>query len=141
MKGRIRIFILDDDRYYGTLIKNALNRNDFDVQYFQGEKECIEALSNRPHVLILDHKLEKCTGLDVLRELKDRYGDSTKVIYFSAQEHVHVTLKALSEGAVNYIEKSHCSLKELDHAIESMIDMTDHFTKPLDVEAYRRNWF
>ncbi len=91
-KRKIKIFVLDEDRYYGVFLKNALSNENYDVHYFQHEYECVQHLKMVPEILILDHKLELVTGLEVLDEVKRQCKGKTHVIYLSAQEHGHIVI-------------------------------------------------
>jgi DNA-binding response OmpR family regulator len=133
-----KIFILDDDRYFGQFIKKALQDNFSDVSYFQFEKDCINALCQRPDILILDHRLELCSGLEIIDEVQRICGERTNILYLSAQEHVHVTLKALKKGAVDYIEKDSCTIVGLGLAIKKIQRLTRDFTTPLNIKLYRK---
>jgi CheY-like chemotaxis protein len=59
------------------------------------------------------------------------------IVYLSAQEHVHVALKALNLGAVNYLEKSDKVLDELRAEIDRIVVATKNFLRPLDRRKYR----
>ena len=88
MKDHIKVFIMDDNRYFGNMLKASLSKKNRTVKYFQSEIELIRHLNEKPEILILDHKLEHCTGLEVLEVIKRKCGDSTNVIYLSAQEYL-----------------------------------------------------
>lgn len=141
MDNTIKIFILDDDRYFGSFIQEALREKYLDVTYFQSERECIKALIDKPDILVLDHKLENCTGLQIIQEVQRLCGERTNILYLSAQEHVHITLKALKSGAVDYLEKDSCTISGLSIAIKKIQKLTQNFTRPLNIRAYRQTSF
>ena len=137
MNNTVKIFILDDDRFFGKFVKYALNEKFSDVTYFQSEYECIRSLHEKPQILILDHQLENCTGLEVITEVQRICGNNTHILYISAQEHVHVTIKALRSGAVEYLEKGNSTIQAIANSIEKIERLTDSFTVPLNVKEYR----
>jgi DNA-binding response OmpR family regulator len=141
MKRDVKIFILDDDRYFGRFIQEALKEKFSDVTYFQAEHACIKALIEKPDILVLDHKLENCTGLQIIKEVHRLCGDKTNILYLSAQEHVHITLKALKSGAVDYLEKDSCTITGLSLAIKKIQRLTNNFSIPLNIKAYRQASF
>lgn len=136
-KRKIKIFVLDDDRYYGLFLKNALSNEEYDILYFQHEQECIQQLKLSPEILILDHKLEMVTGLEVLDEVNRQCKGKTQVIYLSAQEHVHIAVKALKEGAITYVEKSGEAVSAINEAISHVVKLTNNFNEKLDLKAFR----
>ena len=138
MRKDVKIFILDDDRYFGSFILHALKDDFNDVTYFQTEFECVNSLKQKPDILILDHKLEHCTGLEILSEVQRICGPRTHVIYLSAQEHVHVTLKALKSGALEYLEKDSFTIRAIGKSIKKIKLLTLDFKLPLNVKEYRK---
>ena len=99
------IYILDDDRFYAELLSLHLTLEGFQVETFSNEQDCIDTIKrNPPNVLLLDHKLEHATGLEILDGIRKHLLNTT-VIYISAQDHYHITLKALRLGAVDYLVK------------------------------------
>lgn len=138
-KIKIKIFVLDDDRYYGLFLKNALDNEEYDVLYFQNEHECIQQLKMLPEILVLDHKLETVTGLEVLDEVKRQCKGKTQVIYLSAQEHVHIAVKALKEGAIAYVEKSGEAVSAINEVISQVVKLTYNFKDKLDLRVFRNS--
>ena len=117
----MNIIILDDDVFFGNLVKNFLINQDYQsVQLFHVEEECLQNIGSAPTLLILDHHLAKSTGLDVMAKLKTR-NSQTKVIYLSGQEYMHIAIKALRSGAVDYIEKNRNSFFQLKLLIDKII--------------------
>jgi DNA-binding NtrC family response regulator len=137
MNNDVKIFILDDDRYFGNFILHALKDYYNDVTYFQTESECIRALHDKPNILILDHKLKHCTGLEMLGEVQRICGASTSVLYLSAQEHVHVTIKAMRLGALEYLEKGSNTIHAITNSINKIQQLTNHFSVVLNINEYR----
>lgn len=138
---KIKIFVLDDDRYYGLFLKNALENDQYSIDYFQNEKECIQHLKLLPEILILDHRLENTTGLEILNEVNRQCKGKTQVIYLSAQEYVHVAVKALKEGAIIYLEKSGEAVQAINNAISQVVKLTNNFNNKLDLKEFRKNSF
>jgi DNA-binding response OmpR family regulator len=137
MEKAIKIYILDDNRHFGSMIKDALSNESRVVMHFDSEIEFIRRLSDQPDIIILDHKLEYCTGLDVLEVIKRKCGPSANVIYLSAQGQLSVTLKSLRNGAIEYIEKGITPLKYIENVIAKIAKHTNQFKNPINVELYR----
>lgn len=117
----MKIIILDDDVFFGNLVKNFLINQDYhSVQLFHKEEDCLNNIGSLPTLVILDHHLAKSTGLDVMVELKQR-NPLTKVIYLSGQEYMHIAIKALRGGAIDYIEKNRNSFFQLKLLIDKIL--------------------
>lgn len=124
----MKIIILDDDVFFGNLVKNFLINQDYQsVQLFHKEEDCLNYLGSLPALVILDHHLAKSTGLDVMVELKQR-NPLTKVIYLSGQEYMHVAIKALRGGAIDYIEKNRNSFFQLKILIDKILEEDQNST-------------
>lgn len=139
MKNSIKIFILDDDNFFGNLVKNSLKSEHREIRYFQTEMELIRSLKEKPEIFILDHRLEHCTGLEILNIVQRKCGDSTNVIYLSAQNYLNITLKALRNGAIEYLEKGVTPLKHLNAVISKIEKHTNDFSEPLNINSYRND--
>ncbi|MFT5779175.1 MAG: DNA-binding response OmpR family regulator [Crocinitomicaceae bacterium] len=137
MEKLIKIYILDDNRHFGSMIKDALSNQSRVVMHFDSEIEFIRRLSDQPDVIILDHKLEHCTGLEVLEVIKRKCGSSANVIYLSAQGQLSITLKSLRNGAIEYVEKGITPLKYIENVIAKIAKHTNQFKNPINVELYR----
>lgn len=123
METQTKIIILDDDAFFGNLLKNFLNNQEYqNIELYQNEDKCIDSIKPESMVVILDHHLEKSTGLDVMKEIQKKNPDAY-IIYLSGQEYMHVAVKALRGGAIDYIEKNGSAFLQLKTLIDQiMID-------------------
>lgn len=100
-----RIFIVEDDKFYSTLLDHHLSLNpDYEVHRFSTGKECLNKLYLNPDVITLDYSLPDTTGYDILRKIKSNNKD-IPVIIVSGQEDVGTAVELLKEGAYDYIIK------------------------------------
>lgn len=106
MNAQYNIIILEDDIFFGNLIKNFLmNQGYNNVKLFHNDEDCINSITSEPTLIILDHHLINSTGLETMQRINKLF-TSVTFIYLSGQEYVHVALKSLQFGAVDYIEKN-----------------------------------
>ena len=136
MKKNIKIFILDDDHFYGTLLKNAIAKPNREVHYFDSEMEFIRRLSERPEIIILDHKLKQCTGLQILNLLSKKRNLVTNVIYVSAQGLTSSTSQSLEMGAVDYIDKGVVPIEDVEKSIQKILSYTNNFQNSPNIRPY-----
>lgn len=100
-----KIFLVEDDDFYGRLLKHHLSLNpDYEVELFKSGKEVLENLYKKPNVISLDYTLPDKSGAEVLREIKKQYPD-IPVIIVSGQEDITTAVNLLKEGAYDYIVK------------------------------------
>ena len=116
----LKIFILEDDRWYGTMLEHFLSLNpDYSVKRFEVTKEFFNSLHEYPDVVTLDYSLADSDGEQVLKKIKTVAPD-TKVIIISGQEDVGTALKLLKAGAFDYIIKDEETNDRLWNALQHL---------------------
>lgn len=100
-----KVMVLDDVSDAGTLIKRILERKGYEVDAFTEEEEALaHARDNAVDLAILDIKLKKMTGVEVLEELR-RVSPETKVIMLTGYPTLETARHTQSLGAVDYCVK------------------------------------
>lgn len=101
----MKIFIVEDDRFYAELLKYHLELNpDYQVTVFENGKTYLNALQEKPDMVCLDYSLPDFTGEELLKRTKSNSPNS-EVIIVSGQEDISVAIKLLKEGAFDYLIK------------------------------------
>lgn len=84
-------------------------------------EECLEVLKNEnPELLLLDIKMPKQTGFQVLDSMKKK-GNTTPVLILTASNEIEYLMHALDIGVDGYLLKD-CDSKELKKAIFTILD-------------------
>ena len=100
-----KILVLDDVLDAVNLIKRILKGTGHEVFGFTEEEEALNyARSNPVDLAILDIKLKKITGLEVLEELK-KIAPSMQAIMLTGYPTLETAQAALKLGAVEYCVK------------------------------------
>jgi DNA-binding NtrC family response regulator len=100
-----QIMVLDDVLDAGVLIKKILERKGHSVQVFDEEEEALNYAKGHPvELAILDIKLKKLTGIEVLEELKKTKRD-IKVIMLTGYPTIETARQAVNLGAAEYCVK------------------------------------
>ncbi len=101
----LKVFILDDDIWYGSMIHHFLSLNpDYEVKRFDNPTEFFNNLHEKPDVVTLDYSLPDMDGGEVLKKIKAVHPD-IQVIIISGQEDVGTAINLLKNGAFDYIVK------------------------------------
>lgn len=103
----LKIFILEDDLWYGTMLEHYLSLNpDYQVTRFETEKFFFKALADPPDVVTLDYSLAigDQNGSKVLKRIKEINAE-IDVIIISGQEEISTAVELLKSGAFDYIVK------------------------------------
>lgn len=103
--SNFKIFIVEDDPWYGQLLKYHLSLNpDYEVTLFEKGKDCLNNLHKKPDVISIDFYLPDIGGEELLQAIKNQ-NDQIPVIVISGQEEIVVAIDLLKKGAYDYIIK------------------------------------
>lgn len=101
-----KIFIVEDDEFYGEMLKHHLLKNqDYEVELFLTGNDCIKNLYKKPSAISLDYSLPDISGSDVIKKIKSFDAD-IPVIIVSGQEDIETAVDLLKQGAYDYFIKS-----------------------------------
>ena len=101
-----RIFVVEDNEWYGELLVHHLSRNpDHLVTRFTTASACLAQVAiEQPDVITLDYSLPDASGEQVLRQLREQ-APQTAVIIISGQDDVGTAVNLLQLGAFDYLVK------------------------------------
>jgi DNA-binding NtrC family response regulator len=100
-----QILVLDDVLDAGVMIKRILERKGHQVAVFTDEEEALAHARSQPvDVAILDIRLKKMSGVDVLQELT-KISPQTKVIMLTGYPTLETAQQAQEWGAFDYCIK------------------------------------
>ena len=111
----------DDPMYSGLLTEKLGNIINVEVKTFNNGESCLQNISRKPDVILLDYYLPGMNGLETFKEIK-RVHPEISVIFMSSQQDVNVALDSLKEGAFGYIVKDKNALPILFDYIKKASD-------------------
>ncbi len=119
-KEAFKIFILEDDTWYGSMLHHYLSMNpEYEVKRFETPGEFFGNLHEHPAVVTLDYSLPDCDGSEVLRRIKE-FNKDIQVIIISGQEDVATAINLLKNGAFDYIVKDDDTKDRLWNSIQHL---------------------
>ena len=102
----MRIGILEDDQSQAELLRQWLRLAGHQTLPFERSADLLSALKRESFdALLLDWNLPDVSGIDVLRELRERFRLTIPVIFATARNHEDDVAKALRAGADDYLIK------------------------------------
>lgn len=111
------LFVIDDDPVTNLLVSKKFADEGYKVVTFEKGEQCIDALSEKPSLIILDYIFTNDTvyadGLAIFDAIKERM-PGIPVVMFSAQKDGEKVLELVRKGIADYIIKS-------DNAIENLV--------------------
>lgn len=126
MNHTFKIFIIEDDPWYGQILRHHLSMNpDYELELFTTGKEFLNNLYKKPDLVCMDFGLPDITGDKLLKEIKVRDKD-IPIIVISAQEEINVAVDLLKSGAKDYIIKD-------DHTKEQLWKSIIHIRENLNL--------
>ncbi|HVL40458.1 MAG TPA: response regulator [Fimbriimonadaceae bacterium] len=105
-----RILVVEDLEDDLVLMRRALSRSGrtFDLRVARDGQEAVDLLSNQswlPHLVLLDLKLPKLSGFDVLETVQHTLPTMIKLVVVSSSDEPGDIDKAMSLGAAEYVQK------------------------------------
>ncbi len=98
------ITLVDDDRNITTSVSMALEAEGFDVKIFNDGEEGLEGiLSGEPDLVVLDIKMPRMDGMEVLTKLREK--SAVPVIFLTSKDDEIDEVIGLRMGADDYITK------------------------------------
>ena len=99
------VFVVDDDNSTRELLAWLMKRNGLAFEAFPDARSFLESYeTERPGCLVLDLNMPGMNGLDLQQYLKEQ-GVLLPVIFLSAGADIPKAVRAVREGAVDFIEK------------------------------------
>lgn len=104
MNHKIRVMMVDDEERFRVATKKVLERRGFEVMTASSGEEALQRLDERPHVVVLDIRMEGMDGLTALKRIKERL-PMVPVIMLTGHGTGASAEEALAAGAYDYLGK------------------------------------
>ena len=109
MDSKKRIVAVDDSNVVLKMLKNVLDKEQYDLHAFSTGKRALEYLVQKdkvPDLIILDIEMPEMNGYDVLERIKKmEHLENVPVIFLTANNEKKQVVKAVTGGAKDYVVK------------------------------------
>ncbi len=113
-----KILVVDDEPFVCKALRKFLERKGYQVEEAHGCDEAVDIYKvERPDMVLLDVRMPGKDGLETLRELC-ALDPKAVVIMLTAIQDMELAKRALTEGALEYINKS-VNLEALELTLKS----------------------
>lgn len=120
MADPFKVFIVEDDEFYGELLEYHLSLNpDIEIERFINGKDFLKSLDKNPGAVTLDYSLPDLSGKEVLKRIKE-YNADIPVVIISGQEDIKTAINLLKEGTYDYIPKDEDTKERIWNAIKNI---------------------
>jgi len=117
------VLLVDDDPVFTQFTQNILTEKGMKVVTAFNKAECLDLFEkNRPSCIILDIFLPDGSGVDLIKPIRSE-GATTPIIMVSGQSEVDEVVRAMKDGANDYIKKPFRG-EELLLKIEMVLEAT-----------------
>src|SRR5688572_28162367 len=122
---KIKLFLVDDDTVFLKALEiEFLNHTDFTVETFATGELCLDHLSEKPDVIILDYHLDginknAMNGIETLDKIK-AFNPDIPVVMLSSQDKIDVAISCMHHRAFDYVVKSETAFIRLQKIITSI---------------------
>jgi Response regulator containing CheY-like receiver, AAA-type ATPase, and DNA-binding domains len=121
-----KILIIDDEEAIRDGCQQILTRKGYHVESAGEAVRGLEmALKNTYDLILLDIKLPKMSGLEILKKLKNENNISAKVIIVTGYGTIPLAVEAILQGACNFLTKPY-SAAELRDAVSSALTSDEY---------------
>lgn len=118
---RTRILVVDDEELFLKTIVERLESRGFDVKGVTDGKDCLDLMSRESfEVVVLDVKMAALSGLEVLKEIKEKW-PTTEVVMLTGHASAETGIEGLKLGAFDYLIKP-APLQELVRKIYQAVE-------------------
>jgi two-component system OmpR family response regulator len=127
-ENKIKLFLVADDVVFLKSLQMEFNEHgNFDIETYTSGELCIDNLSNRPDLIILDYLLdgtnkEAMHGIATLDKIK-AYDPAIPVVMLSAQDKIEVAVNCMHHKAFDYVVKSETAFLRLQKIITSVFHL------------------
>ncbi|MCJ7538166.1 MAG: sigma-54 dependent transcriptional regulator [Desulfobacterales bacterium] len=102
---QLRIAVIDDEITVCRRLKQALEKDGYEVEAFQNGESFWGRMAQEPfNIILLDLKLPDVNGMDVLSRIQKRY-DDVEVIIITGYGAIDSAISAIKMGAYHYVTK------------------------------------
>jgi two-component system, OmpR family, response regulator len=125
-EDQVKIFLADDDAVFLKVMETQFRQQaGFTVEAFATGELCVENLSHRPDVIILDYHLDgidakAMNGIETLDRIK-AFDPDIPVVMLSSQDKIDVAVNCMHHKAFDYVVKSETSFVRLQKIIADIL--------------------
>ncbi|MDM0075557.1 response regulator [Variovorax sp. J2P1-59] len=130
------VFIIDDDEAYRDSVRELVSSVGLATEAYSSALDFLAAFdATRPGCLVLDVRMARMSGL-ALQERLVAMGASIPIVFISGHGDIAMAVKAVKEGAVDFVQKPYREQQLLD-AIDEALRRDANMRDPPSAERSR----
>ncbi|MGH9390183.1 MAG: response regulator transcription factor [Vicinamibacteria bacterium] len=117
-----RVLVVDDEQYTCQFFEHLLEKEGFQVNTcFNGEEALERLAQQRYDVVLIDLRLPKMDGFELMRRVNARYA-GTPMIMITAYGSIDTAVRAMKEGASDFVTKPFENLNTILATINAVLE-------------------
>ncbi|MFH1288624.1 MAG: diguanylate cyclase [bacterium] len=123
-EDKIKVLVVEDNPDHAFLVKRILEKTlaFFSIKVVDNVEKCLEEVRKREfHIIISDYNLPRLSGLTLLSQLKKKKID-IPLIMLTGSGNEEIAVKAMKEGAYDYIIKEPGYFKTIPLVVKRVLD-------------------
>jgi signal transduction histidine kinase len=127
--NNIHLLLVDDEDNFRQTLCKRLEKRGFALEQAANGEECLSILEKKPvNVVVLDVRMPGKSGIDVLRNIKDRY-PKTEIILLTGHATTADGVEGIKSGAFDYLTKP----VEFEHLVTKILQAYEKIQR-LEIE-------
>ena len=119
-----KVLIVEDDKDFLWILRQALDHQDFSVLYaLDGEEGFVQAEKEKPDLIIMDILLPKMDGIQTAKKIKENGINSEIIFLTNFKDPGHISDAMEAAGQTDYIVKSDVRIDAILERIKSKLAM------------------
>ncbi|MEK7849549.1 MAG: response regulator [Candidatus Omnitrophota bacterium] len=111
-----KILVVDDEKPIREMLRKFLTKKGYEVFDADNGEDALKIVSEKsPHIVLLDIRMPKCDGVEILKKIKE-INKEAGVIMITAVSETAIADKCMEMGAFDYITKP-ISLEYLEECL------------------------
>src|SRR3954466_11841716 len=116
-----KFFIVDDDahcrmRFQRHLVNLGYHNN----MLFDNGIDCLQQLDYQPDIIFLDYDMKPINGMEILQKIK-QHNPNIHVLFISGLKDMNMAIKAIQNGAFDYIYKGDKDLDSISEILTKIL--------------------
>lgn len=117
----VSVLLVDDDSTFRQVMSNELTRLGYEIAAVGSGEEAVRRIAaSEPDVVLLDLRLPRMNGLEVLKSIRST-APATEVVIMTGHGSIDTAIESIRSGAFDYVVKP-CPLDELHIRIQRAVE-------------------
>ncbi|MBZ6493856.1 chemotaxis-specific protein-glutamate methyltransferase CheB [Natrinema longum] len=126
-----RVLVVDDSKFMRTVIGNALEAADYDVETAANGSDAVDAVAAfDPDVVTMDVEMPELDGIDAVERIMATNPTVILMLSVHTEQGAEATLDALERGAVDFLHKPDGSdSRNIAHLSDEVVEKVDELAE------------